>query len=114
MLEWRVYRSDKKIEAEAEVEKIVGEEVPEGYMLEVTHMTIADATTAAQTLELGYVSMTEVDRVICINQTANLKGLRCMGVIYIQAGESPYGRVTTAVNGDDIYFSCHGKLWKIS
>lgn len=113
-MEYRRYRQDLKIEGDTAVEKIEAEEVPEGYVLEVTHMMLADMVTAAQTLELGYVSQAGVDRVLHINQATGRKEIHLTGRAWLVAGEKPYGRVTTAVDGDDIYFSCHGKLWPVA
>ena len=112
-MEYRRYRQDLKIEGDAEIEKIVAEEIPEGYVLEVTHMMLADASRGALTLELGYVSQADVDKVLHIDQLAAKKQTHLTGRAWIVAGEKPYGRVTTSQAGDDIYFSCHGKLWPV-
>jgi len=112
-MEYRIYRQDLKIEGDTAIEKIEAEEVRDGYVLEVTHMMLVDITTAAQDLELGYVSQVGVDNVLHIDQASGKKEIHLTGRAWIMAGEKPYGRVTTAVDGDAIYFSCHGKLWPV-
>ena len=110
-MDYRTYRQDKQIKAEAEVEKISGEKVPAGYILEVTHMSITDITTGGKVLELGYTDATGEDREICLNEGTNLHHHHLVGEVYLMEGEQPYGRITTADANDICYFSCHGKLW---
>jgi len=112
-MEYRIYRQALAIEAEAEVEKMVGEKVPEGYRLEVTIMSVTDITSGAKVLELGYVDISGEDRVICMNKGTNVHHHDLTGRVFLMAGEQPYGRITTASAGDDCYFICHGKLWPV-
>lgn len=112
-MNYRRYRQDLTTEGDTAVEKIEAEKVPEGYVLEVIHMMIADVTTVGQTLELGYVSQAGVDRVLSASSHGSKYEHHLTGHAWLVAGEKPYGRVTTAVSGDDIYFSCHGKLWPV-
>lgn len=113
-MSFRRYRQDLKIEGDAEVEKLVAEEVPEGYVLEVTHMMVADVNTAGQTLEVGYVTQGDVDKVLSASSHGSKYEHHLTGRAWIMANEKPYGRVTTSSDGDDIYFSVHGKLWPVN
>ena len=112
-MEYKIYRQDLTIEGDAEVETIDAEEVPEGYKLEVTHMMIADVSTAGKTLELGYVSQADVRRVLSASSVVLEFEHHLIGRAWLMAGEKPYGRVTTSSDGDDIHFSVHGKLWPV-
>ena len=110
-MEFRIYRQQRKVESAGAVEKLVGEEVPEGYVLEVTHMAVADLDTANQLMELGYVDQAGVDRILDAEDGSQNYGLHLPGRVWLEAGEQPFGRVTTASDGDGVIFSCHGKLW---
>lgn len=110
-MNYRSYRQDKKHESAGAVEKLLGEKVPEGFTLEVTHMAVADLDTANQLMELGYVDPTGVDRILDAQDGSQNYGLHLPGRAWLEAGEQPFGRVTTASNGDTVIFSCHGKLW---
>lgn len=112
-MEWKIYRFNVKIEGDLEVEKIVGGKVPGGQILEVTFMAISDITSPGKKLELGYVDVAGEDRVLDLAHTPNLHHHHIPGGVWLMAGEAPYGRVTTAEGGDDIYFTCHGKLWPV-
>ena len=112
-MEYRIYRQAIAIEAEARVEKMVGEKVPEGYYLEVTKMSVTNISTAGDDLELGYVDAGGVDRVICINNGAQMHHHHTTGTVFLMAGEQPYGRIDEPTDGDDCYFICHGKLWPV-
>ena len=112
-MSYRRYRQDLGIKGDVAVEKIEAEEVPDGYVLEVIHMIVADVDTAGQTLELGYVTQDGVDKVLSASSHGSKYEHHLTGHAWIMAGEKPYGRVTTSGDGDDIYFSCHGKLWPI-
>lgn len=112
-MDYRIYRQAIAIEAEAEVAKMVGEEVPEGYVLEVTKMSITDISAPDKVLELGYVDVGGVDRVICMNNGAAMHHHHITGRVFLMAGEHPYGRITTPGDGNDCYFICHGKLWPV-
>ncbi len=110
-MSYRTYRQDKTIKAAAVVQKILGEKVPEGHVLEVTHMAVADLDTANLLMELGYIDLGGVDRILDAQDGAQNYGLHLSGRAWIEAGEQPFGRVTTASDGADVIFSCHGKLW---
>jgi len=110
-MEYRRYRQDIQIRGDTAIETIEAEEVPAGFVLEVIHMAIQEITTGGQTLELGYKTVGDVYKVLQINQSTSIKRLNLVGEAWIEEGEKPYGRVTTATDGDDIHFSCHGKLW---
>lgn len=112
-MDYKRYRDDVTIEGNAEVETIEAKKVPEGYVLEVSHMMIADVTTAGKTLEIGYKSMTDVYTRLGASSHASKYEYHLTGHAWIAAGETPYGRVTTSTDGDDIHFSVHGKLWKL-
>lgn len=107
----RVYRQDKTIKAAAAVQKILGEEVPEGHRLEVTHMTVADVTTADKTLEIGYVDQAGEDRILHAAKGTTRHECHLTGHAWLEAGEAPFGRVTTPTASDVVVFSCHGRLW---
>ena len=108
----RTYRQDKEIKSAGAVEKIVAEEVPEGHVLEVTHMSIVDETTPDLLLELGYVDQADEDRILTANDGTTRYECHLTGHAWIEGGEKPFGRVTTAELNDVVVFSCHGKLWK--
>jgi len=112
-MEYRIYRQTLKIRGDTAIETIETEEVPEGYTLEVTNMGIADLTTTGQRLELGYVDQVGDYHVFYVDERTNKVETHVVGSVFIMAGEKPYGRVTTAVDGDEIYFNCHGKLWPV-
>lgn len=112
-MEYKIYRDDVTIVGDSEVELLVAEEVPEGYVLEITHMAIIDWDSDDKRLELGYVSQTEVYKVLAADRRENKYSHYLTGTAWLMAGEAPYGRVTTAEDGDAIHFSCHGKLWPI-
>ena len=107
----RSYRQDKQIKSGGAVEKLLGEKVPEGFTLEVTHMAVADESRADQLLELGYVDVAGEDRILAANDGTTRYECHLTGRAWIEAGEQPFGRVTTAQDGDAVVFSCHGKLW---
>lgn len=113
-MEYRRYRDDVTIEGDAAIEKLEAREVPEGFVLEVTHMMIADVTTAGKTLEVGYVTQAGDDMVLSASSHASRYEHHLTGRAWIMAGEKPYGRVTTSTDGDDIHFSVHGKLWPVA
>ena len=110
-MNYRMYRQDKEITAAAAVQKIKGEEVPEGYVLEVTHMSIADLSLENQLLELGYEDAAGEDRILTGNVGTNRFEWHLTGHAWIEGGETPFGRVTTPQSGNKVIFSCHGKLW---
>ena len=110
-MSYRAYRQDKIIKAAAAVQKLVGEEVPEGHVLEVTHMSVADVTTADKTLEVGYVDVAGEDRILHAAKGSSRHECHLTGHAWLEAGEQPFGRVTTPTAGDVVIFSCHGKLW---
>ena len=112
-LDWKIYRYCVKIEAQTRVETMIGNKVPEGYILEVTDMAITNITAHGDDLELGYIDVAGEDRVICADNGATKHHHHLTGQVFLMAGEQPYGRVTTAADGDDIYFICHGKLWPV-
>lgn len=112
-MDYRIYRQTLKIEAQTRVEKMVGEKVPEGFILEVTSMSVSNITAHADDLELGYIDAGGEDRVIRITNGAAKHEHEITGQVFLMAGEQPYGRITTAADGDDCYFICHGKLWPV-
>ena len=112
-MEYRIYRQVKAIEADAEVETMVGEKVPDGFILEVTKMSVTDISSGGKKLELGYVDLGGVDRVICMNEGTNTHHHHLTGRVFLMTGEQPYGRIDEASDGDDCYFICHGKLWPV-
>ncbi len=112
-MEYRIYRQNKAIEAEARVEKMVGEKVPEGFFLEVTKISVTDITSGAKVLELGFIDAGGEDRVIGMNEGTNTHHHHVPGGLFLMAGEQPYGRIDEASDGDDCYFTCHGKLWPV-
>uniref|UniRef100_A0A6M3XXV1 Uncharacterized protein n=1 Tax=viral metagenome TaxID=1070528 RepID=A0A6M3XXV1_9ZZZZ len=112
-MEYKRYRDDVTIEGDTAIETLEAREVPEEYVLEVTHMMIADVTTVGQTLEVGYISPAGDYKVLGATSEALGFEYQLIGHAWLMAGEKPYGRVTTSVDGDDIHFSVHGKLWKI-
>ena len=112
-MDWKIYRFAVKIEAQTRVEKIVGNKVPEGHVLEVTKMSVTNITAHEDNLELGYIDAGGEDRVICMDNGATKHHHHITGQVWLMAGEQPYGRITTAADGDDCYFICHGKLWPV-
>ena len=110
-MNFRSYRQDKAIKSAGAVEKLKGEKVPPGYVLEVTHMAVADETKADQLLELGYVDVAGEDRILTANDGTTRYEWHLTGRAWIEEGEEPFGRVTTAGANDIVVFSCHGKLW---
>ena len=110
-LKYRSYRQDKDIKSAGAIEKIKGEEVPEGFVLEVIHMSIANKTRGDTLLELGYETATGDDKILTTNIGTARYEWHLTGHAWIEAGEAPFGRVTTANEDDLIAFSCHGKLW---
>jgi len=109
----RIYRQSQKITSDGEIETIHGEEVPDGYRLEVTNMGIACLDKTGQILELGYVDQTDNYHVFYIDQRLAKVETHVNGTVYIAAGEKPYGRVTTPDDDDVVYFNVHGKLWPV-
>lgn len=112
-MEHKIYRCDIEISGDAAIELLVGEEVPDGYVLEVTHMMIADSESDDKMLELGYVTQTDEYKVLAINRRETYFEHHLTGNVWLMAGEKPYARVTTSEDEDEIYFSCHGKLWPV-
>ena len=106
------YRQDKKIVTVTTTIKIKGEKVPEGYLLEVTHMSISDLDTADKLLELGYETLSEDEKILLANKGTQNYQCKLNGHVWIEGGEAPFGRVTSPTNSDDVAFSCHGKLYK--
>lgn len=113
-MNYRKYRQDKQVASAGAIEKLKGEEVPDGYVLEVTHMSVVDETTANLLLELGYEDPSGDDKILTANNGTNRYEWHLTGHAWIMGGETPFGRVTTAVDGDVVAFSCHGKLWPTS
>jgi len=111
MVEWKVYRQSQTVKGTDAVVTILGEKVPEGYILEITNMGLTDVTTPNLKLEIGYVDVTGEYRVFYIDKRTAKIELHLTGRVYLEAGERPYGRITTAVDGDEIHFNVHGKLW---
>jgi len=112
-MDWKIYRFAVKIEAQTRVEKIVGNKVPEGHVLEVTKMSVTNITAGGDVLELGYIDVAGEDRVICMAEATNQHHHHITGQVFLMAGEQPYGRIDEAADGDDCYFICHGKLWPV-
>ena len=112
-MEYRIYRQNLKIKSVGQVEKLVGEEVPLGYVLEVTHMSVTDITSGAKVLELGYIDAGGEDRPVCLGEGTNQHHHHVTGEVYLVGEEKPYGRITTAGANDMCYFNCHGKLWPL-
>lgn len=110
-MSYRSYRVNQRIKSTGVVEKVPGEEVPEGHVLEVTQMVVANEARADMLLELGYVDGVGVDRILTLNDGTNRFECHLSGRAWIEEGETPFGRVTTPTDGDFIVFSCHGKLW---
>lgn len=113
MNEWKIYRFNKQIKGNTEVETIVGTKVIEGYFLEVTFMSVTDITSPGKKLELGYVDVGGDNRVLDATHSPQIHHHHIPGGVFLMAGEIPYGRITTAEGGDDIYFTCHGKLYPV-
>jgi len=112
-MDCRIYRQTLKVKSTGKVEKLAGEEVPTGFILEVTKMALTNITRGDTRMELGYIDAGGEDRVICMNLGTNIRHHHLTGLVFLMAGEQPYGRVTTASDDDLIYFICHGKLWPV-
>lgn len=112
-MDYRVYRQNVKIKADAEVEEMVGEEVPEGYILEITAMSVSNITAGGDILELGYIDVAGEYRTICIDEGAQMHHHHLTGRVFLMAGEKPYGRIDTPGANNVCYFNCHGKLWPV-
>ena len=113
-MEYKIYRVNKRIEGDIEVETILGTKVPEGYFLEVTFISVTDITSPGKKLELGYVDVGGIDRVLDMTHSPQVHHHYVPGGVFLMAGEVPYGRVTTAEGGDDIFFICHGRLYPVN
>jgi len=108
---WLPYRYDTKIESDGTELTLNGHKVPEGFVLEVTQIAIVDITTGATHLSVGYLDVMNAYHVFCMNAGTSLSMHQIYGEQYVFAGEAPAGRITTPTDGDDCYFSVHGKLW---
>ncbi len=113
MVEWKIYRVNKQIKADTEIETITGTKVPEGYYLEVTFIGITDITSPGKNLEVGYADVIGIHRILNATHSPQIHHHHIPGGIFLHAGEAPYGRITTAEGGDDCYFICHGKLYPV-
>ena len=74
-------------------------------------MAIVNKARADLLQELGYETTTGDDKILAANDGSNRFECHLTGHAWIEEGEIPFGRVTTATAGDLIAFSCHGKLW---
>jgi len=108
---WLPYRYDVKIESGGEEVTPHGHKVPDGFVLEVTQIAIVDITRGDQQLSVGYIDVMNAYHVFCMNKGTNLNIHQIYGEQFVFAGEAPAGRITTPEDGDDCYFSVHGKLW---
>jgi len=110
-MEYKIYRQDKKIVTGTDTVKITGERVPPGFILELTHVDIADLTTPDKLQELGYETIDGSERILTADKGGQNYSTYLRGRAFLEEGEKPFGRVTTPTDGDVVIFSCHGKLW---
>lgn len=114
MMEWKVYRVNKRIKSAGATETIIGEKVPTGFILEVTQMCVMDETTADKLLRLGIRDVTDKDNILQVYDGATAFECHLNGVVFLEAGEAPIGIITTAAASDYCDLSVQGKLYPLS
>lgn len=106
------YRDEKKITTGTADKTQELREVPVGFVLQVTHLSCADLTTAGKILEVGYLDATNTERPCAARGgTANYH-CNASGHLWIEEGEKPYGKLYSPTDSDIFIVSCHGKLWR--
>lgn len=92
----------------------VGPKVLAGKIVELTHASVADYTTASKNLILGYRDSAGSDHYVVIENGASIKTAQLQGRIYLLSGESPIALVESPTASDVLYCSFHGIVYEMT
>lgn len=110
-MRYRRYRYLNALKSAGQTETFKGPEVPDGMVLEITSMMVADRTTVDKLLRVGMLDQNDNLHDFDVNDGTTAFAARLRGQAWLEEGESPAGIVTSAGANDYCSFSVHGRLW---
>lgn len=109
------YRFDDKFtEPGTTTKTFVGLPVLRNRIVELTHGSVADYSTASKNLILGYRDSDGDDHYVVVENGASIKSAQLRGRIYLLPGERPIALVESPTAGDVLYCCFHGIVYEMT